>query len=77
MRVCIVGFAMVKLKAELHKYRSTMHSTLIFHHADPLNWLEKVGQYTAKTIFRIKCITNGDLPYFACLNSRFNGYICW
>ena len=84
MRECIVGFArrgkglyVAKLKAELHTYRSTIHSTLLFHHADPLNWLEKAGQYTAKTIFRIECVTNGDLPYFARLNSRFNGYIRW
>ena len=55
MRECIVGLAqrgkglyVVKLKAELHKYWSTIHSTLIFHHDDPLNWLEKAGQYTAK-----------------------------
>ena len=55
MRECIVGFArrgkglyVVKLKAELHTYRSTIHSTLIFHHADPLTGLKKRGNTPPK-----------------------------
>ena len=71
-RLCVA-----QLEAELHNYRPILHSALTFNHAGPLNRLKKAGQYSAKTIFGIKCVTNGDLPFFARLNSRFHGYVCY
>ena len=42
-----------KLKAELHKYRSRIHSTLIFHHA---------SNTPPKLYLELSAVTNGDLP---------------
>ena len=81
----IVGFAqrgkwlyVVLLKAGLHKYLTDIHSTLIFQHTGPLDGLEKRGNYRNTLpklrTFRIECVTNSDLSFFARLDSHFSGY---
>ena len=79
--VCIVGFAprgkvlyVAILKTYINKYRSVIYSIIVPFCIGPTKWLKRAGYHTAKSIFRIGCVTNGYWPCFFRINSRFHGY---